>query len=153
MTKTLVFVCTGNHCRSPIAEVLAADLAASWELDVACRSAGTSALVDYPAAYEAISAVEAWGLDLAQHRGVQLDEHLATSADFLIVMAQNHREAIERQWPDLSAKVIDLFPNDDVFDPVGQGLASFEQVRDHIAELLPAAFERMGFARKPWWRR
>ena len=89
MLTKMLFVCAGNTCRSPMAEVIARDLLASRELfDVCVRSAGITAVPGHEANVNAVLAASSAGLDLSQHRSEMLDEDTVRWADAVIVMEE-----------------------------------------------------------------
>lgn len=89
MLNKMLFVCAGNTCRSPMAEVIARDLLASRELfDVCVRSAGITAVPGHEANVNAVLAASSAGLDLSQHRSEMLDEDTVRWADAVIVMEE-----------------------------------------------------------------
>jgi protein-tyrosine-phosphatase len=86
----LVFVCTGNTCRSPMAEAIARGRAAELGYDVEVRSAGVGAFPGAPASEGALRAAEAHGLDLSGHRSTLLTAELAEQADLILAMTPSH---------------------------------------------------------------
>ena len=129
-------VCTGNHCRSPMAELLAADFSDAKSLDWQVASAGTAALIDYPAARGATKALADWGLDLSDFRGQQLSAELIDWGDHIIVMEPVQAAIAERIKPGAAAKTITLMPKG-VPDPIGGSDQDFIRIRDLLAELIP----------------
>jgi protein-tyrosine-phosphatase len=89
----MLFVCTGNTCRSPMAEALARRLAAERGLDdVSVASAGTSAWDGAPASDGALLVALEEGLDLNAHRAQVLTRELVAGSDLILVMSPHHRE-------------------------------------------------------------
>lgn len=88
MPRRIVFVCTGNSCRSPLAEVLAR--ARYAELPLTFASAGTDAVPGRPASDEACAAARELGLDLAAHRSAPLDAAALAGAGWAIGMTRTH---------------------------------------------------------------
>lgn len=86
----LLVVCTANQCRSPMAEVIARDLAARRGIEVAVRSAGTGAIDGVPATDGACMTVRKLGLDLTDHLSRSVTAELVASADLVIAMEQQH---------------------------------------------------------------
>ncbi|MFL5359908.1 MAG: low molecular weight phosphotyrosine protein phosphatase, partial [Myxococcales bacterium] len=79
MFDRVLMVCTGNICRSPMAQVLLADALKKRGIDVAVESAGLGALVGHPADPIAVKLMQARGLDLSGHRGRQLTREIIRS--------------------------------------------------------------------------
>lgn len=87
----VLFVCTGNICRSPMAEALFAHLAPEAEVG----SAGTMDWSGQPAHEYAIAAMAERGLDLSAHRSRRLSEYLVDESDLIVAMTRNHGWAVE----------------------------------------------------------
>lgn len=139
--KQMLFVCTGNTCRSPMAEHLAAYLCRSvrgWGF----ASAGMFAREGAPASEGAVAVMKERGLDLREHRARQLDAGLAASVDYLIGLTQEHAELMRSQFPEMAGKIRTLHsfnpadPARDVMDPFGGSLASYRKTRDEIESAL-----------------
>ncbi len=89
----ILFVCTGNICRSPMAEYMTRAIAAERGLDVLVRSAGLT-IVGQPSPSYAVEVMEARGIDMSGHRSRRLSAMMVRSADLVVGMAGNHvREA------------------------------------------------------------
>jgi protein-tyrosine phosphatase len=124
----IVFVCTGNTCRSPMAEALCkkrlADRLACTVAELPQRgfdvmSAGLAAYSGGGAALEAIEAVATYGAELSSHRSQPLTDEQLT-ADLLVGMTQVHVEVLRELLPDVRGRVRLLNPGGiDLADPVG----------------------------------
>lgn len=91
----LLFVCTGNTCRSPMAEAIARSIAeARGVTDVAVSSAGTSAWDGAPASDGALLVAMEHGLDLSTHRSRVLSKELVGAAQLILVMGPHHLERV-----------------------------------------------------------
>ncbi len=88
----LLFVCTGNTCRSPMAEAIARQLADERGIDVSTSSAGTSAWEGAPASDGALLVALEQGLDLSMHRAQVLSRELVAAAELILVMSPHHGE-------------------------------------------------------------
>jgi protein-tyrosine phosphatase len=132
----ILFVCTGNTCRSPLAEVLfkkrlAADLGCAAE-ELPGRgfhvlSAGLAAAAGAPAAEEAVAAAARYGADLSGHRSRALSAELAAQADYLVGMTHGHLRALVEHYPQRGARPRLLSPGgDDLADPIGCGPEVYE---------------------------
>lgn len=101
MPGRIVFVCTGNSCRSPLAEVLAR--ARYADLPLIFASAGTDAVTGQPAAAGACAVAAERGLDLAGHRAARLDAAALAGAAWAIGMTRTHvavlRARLSVAWP------------------------------------------------------
>ncbi|MFM2721059.1 arsenate reductase/protein-tyrosine-phosphatase family protein [Microbacterium mcarthurae (nom. nud.)] len=98
MTFTVLAVCTGNVCRSPVAEL---QIAAALQSIAAVRvsSAGTHALVGSSVPETTLLMSREYGLDASQHRARQLTDELIRDADLIIAMAREHRRAVVEAVP------------------------------------------------------
>ncbi len=141
INRRILFVCTGNICRSPIAEYLFRALTKEddeWE----CGSAGTAAWEGQPASEHAVIALAEWDIDLTPHRSRRLRTVLADNADRIIVMTHAHRRGILEHWPHLDDRVKTLgefgprMQAHDVEDPIGASMEIYRRVRDDIYNCL-----------------
>lgn len=113
----ILFVCTGNTCRSPLAQAL------GKKLGLETASAGLYALPGTPASPEARQAALAHGCDLSRHRARQLTAALADQADLICPMTAAHADAIRRQFPQAAGKLLPL--STEIPDPFGHGTAAY----------------------------
>ncbi len=117
----ILFVCTGNTCRSPMAEVLAKEIFDKNEFEIS--SAGVSANAGEPASKNAIAAAALLGLDLSEHKARQLTAKMIEEADIVLTMTQGHKHVIASSMEKLATPVFTLaeYANmgKDVADPYG----------------------------------
>jgi len=167
VTAPLVFVvlCTGNICRSPLAEVLLADRLA--DLPVTVRSAGTRAVVGEPMAPPIAQSVTARGLD-AGHAAVQLTRTHLVDADLVLGLAREHRRAAIELHPRVVRRAMTLLELVRIVEQQGASLAAEarateadagarlrEAVRLALAErgsTLPPTVPELDDVPDPWGR-
>lgn len=169
MTLEILFVCTGNVCRSPIAERLATAYAATPRGSaVSAASAGVRALVARPMHDDAARVLEDLGGDPSGFSARQLTSRIASNADLILTMTRQHRDAVLEMSPralrrtftlgeaarlvtDCAAQSLsdlaDLRPRlsgvdiPDIADPIGHGADVFAEVGLTIARLLPPVID------------
>src|SRR5215218_3516437 len=91
----LLFVCSGNTCRSPIAEAIARQQAAERALDIEAASAGVSAWDGAPASDGALLVGMEHRVDLGEHRSRQLTKEIVADSDLILAMGPQHLERID----------------------------------------------------------
>jgi glycine hydroxymethyltransferase len=139
--KNVLFVCTGNVCRSPMAEGLFRKLLAGRD-DIRVQSAGVSAGRGMPASRHAVQALSVDGVELADFRSQPLSEELVGQATHIFVMTRDHKRLIELHFPEAAEKTYLLREFEpgapDVPDPIGLGRETYERCRDILKRALPA---------------
>lgn len=124
----ILFVCSGNTCRSP----MAAALYQSLHPDDKVGSAGLHASSGQPAARPAIQVAKKFGLDLSSHRAKQLDERALQVADWVVTMTKDQAQILRRMYPHQSERVITFADwtktTKDIADPFGGSYALYEEV-------------------------
>jgi glycine hydroxymethyltransferase len=106
---SILLVCTGNICRSPMAEgLMRRGLGRRGVRDVDVRSAGVAAWDEQPPSPEAITAMQERGVDIAAHQSRRLGRSMIDEAELVIAMATDHRHAIVRLAPGAESKTFTL---------------------------------------------
>ena len=137
--NSIVVLCEGNICRSPMAAALLAKALPEVQL----RSAGLGALIGRPADDMAVKLMQEEGIDIRSHRAVQVTRDLSMAADVIFVMDDEQRARVEGFYPQVRGRVfrIGRFTNQDVPDPYRQPEAAFRSslavLKAGIAEWLP----------------
>jgi len=150
MRGKILFVCTGNFCRSPMAEAILKDLLRQDGKDklYQVRSAGTWTRDGLTASPLALRAMNELGLDISIHRSRHLTCQDIEGASLIIVMTQDHREALGAEFPQAREKLHLLSEmagkSHDIDDPSGSHSTALHRMcAQEIKELLEAGYSRV----------
>ncbi|MFC1761049.1 Sua5/YciO/YrdC/YwlC family protein, partial [Planctomycetota bacterium] len=141
----ILFVCTGNTCRSPMAEVICrAQLAENLgcgvddldKMGYTILSAGTMDLPGIPASSGSLNACNERGVDLSQHRSRGLSSALIESSDLIFALTNSHRMAVLAECPQAAVKCMLVSIDGDIPDPVGQPLEVYRHCADRIEDAI-----------------
>jgi protein-tyrosine-phosphatase len=149
---TVLVVCTGNPCRSPLAEYIARRLASERGLALTFRSAGTSAWDGAPASDGALLVGMERALDLAPHRSRALTPEIVADASVILSMGPHHRERVEalggrgKSWllHDYASRTE---TGTAVVDPFGADLEMYRATADELERLISRVLDRISAER------
>ena len=145
----LLFVCSGNTCRSPLAAALMEQELErlGWQVEV--RSAGVSAARGVPASHGSLRVGARNGLDLSEHRSRPVDDELLSWADLILVMSPGHLFRLGAMGVAGKAAVLDAFAKGgaeegaEVPDPFGGDDRDYEEVYRTLEELVGMAVHQL----------
>ena len=146
MTQHVLFVCTGNICRSPLASSLLERALKEHGLDVTVSSAGTGAWDGAPASEGAYLVGLERGLDLSGHRARLLTRELVEQADLILTMARHHRARVDELGGEGKVFVLGEYAGkggDEVSDPFGGDLGVYRDTCQELEALSAAVADRL----------
>jgi RpiB/LacA/LacB family sugar-phosphate isomerase len=143
--KKILFVCTGNVCRSPMAEGMLRHMLRGRD-DIQIASAGLGAMDGVRVTDAAAEVVAELGVDISSHVSQSLTGGLVQQADFIFVMTRQHQDTLQTLFPSASEKTFlvrefegsSAGENKDIADPIGQSIEVYKRTRDQIRDALPS---------------
>lgn len=142
MIRSVLVVCIGNICRSPLGERMLRDRLAEAGSSIEVTSAGLHALVGHAADDDASAVAEGHGVDLAGHAARQFTHELGSKADLILVMEPGHKAEVEKRAPGLSGKTM-------LFDQ-WSGAKGIADPYRHSRDFHEAVFAQVHAAAEAW---
>lgn len=147
MKKSVLFVCTANICRSPMAMALFQDMVKDREdaLEWRIESAGTWANEGLKASPFSLAVMSDRGLSLSQHRSRIVSQELLSSFNLILTMEKGQKESLQVEFPQIRHRVYLLSElarsSGDIKDPIGLPVAEYQMVADVIEKFLHKGLE------------
>jgi protein-tyrosine-phosphatase len=146
--KTVLLVCYGNICRSPMAEGFLNKMLLDKTDEVKVISAGLNAYGGSPTR-EAIEVMKTEDIDISGYRSKQLTKELIETSDLILTMKKEYKDSILSRYPEFKHKVFTLkeFAGEtedlDIADPYSEGMKAYEACAKEIKQTLTNAFEKI----------
>ncbi len=146
----ILFVCTGNTCRSVLAEgymtKFCKDANINW---IEIKSCGTAAMPTYKIPVVVLSLLKDEGIDVSSHIPTPINKFLVDGSDLILVMENVHKQEIMRRYQGCDSKLFLLKEfagekeNTEIFDPIGQSEEIYIERANEIKETVKKAFDKI----------
>ncbi len=153
MVKRVLFVCSGNTCRSPMAQglftwIIAQDQGEDYSNGYEIGSAGLFAIDGMPAAQAALDTMLEYEIDLSRHRSRLIDQEMVNNADLVLVMTREHYLYMMEMFSESQGKIYLLgdfagYDDQEIVDPYGMGIELYRECALQIKGMLEAIVEKL----------
>ena len=146
--KKIMFVCTGNTCRSPMAEILARNEIMKASLNIEVASRGISVYFSSGASEYARKAMKEYGLNLDTHQSKQIELKDIKDVDLILTMTNHHKQYLHMNFPEFKDKIFTLKEfveeSGDVSDPFGGQLEEYRSCAENLHNLIQKLTLKIG---------
>ena len=137
----ILFVCTGNTCRSPMAETLANKIFKEKNLDIKADSAGISVNLSSGASENSVSTMRDYNIDLSGHKAKNITKKIFDENDFILTMTKQHKIFLEQKFFYANNKIFTLSKfacnkDYDIIDPFGCDLEIYKRCANEILDFI-----------------
>ena len=140
----ILFVCTGNTCRSPMAAALMNKIADENDMDVTSCSAGLFAQSGQSASKNAVLAMQERGIDISNHKSQPITDELVLGSDLILTMTEGHKALIAGLAPEKTFTICEYAGYEgDISDPYGGDLNDYRECAEEIYDCLTDIAERI----------
>ena len=131
----ILFVCTGNTCRSAMAEAMWRDMGGD------AFSAGLRAAPLAPASWNTVDVMAEWGIDVTGHRAQRLSPEVVARADLIVPLTEAHGGTVAARYPEAKDRILTM---GDIPDPFGGDMDDYRLCACRVREMLDRLKERLG---------